>query len=153
MKTILSLIFLSSLTLFGCAAVSAGRETSITTYSGQHHLSADTLEPFTIPVIALPEKPEESYVDDIPFDTRVVCAEYFISLLPKPEEELPVNDFPFDTKTIADRYLHRILPEIAPEPESYVDDIPFNTAEIAGKYVKCNFSRASGTDAGSKNSL
>lgn len=49
------------------------------------------------------------------------------------EEESYIDDIPFDTKSIADNCLfeEKMNLEFSIEDEAYVDDIPFDTKEIA----------------------
>ena len=81
-----------------------------------------------------PFETEESYIDDIPFDTWEIAVE---SILEgdevKLQEEPYVNDIPFDTRTIANEYLLRKMVETTSERN--VNDIPFNTEKITNQYL------------------
>lgn len=77
---------------------------------------------------------EESYIDDIPFDTWEIAVE---SILDgdevKLQEEPYVNDIPFDTRAVANEYLIRKMVETT--GENNVNDIPFNTEKITNEYM------------------
>lgn len=82
---------------------------------------------------------EEEYIDDIPFNTEAIAANYFyaksISVEYDFEDEEYVNDIPFDTHVIAENYKNeKNLKNIFDfDEEIYVDDIPFNTEKIASE--------------------
>lgn len=84
---------------------------------------------------------EESYINDIPFDTFSVASkisfEQAIGVNFKIEEEAYVNDIPFDTEKIAEDVLFNIEKETLPQltAEEYIDDIPFNTSKIAAQHM------------------
>ncbi len=82
----------------------------------------------------LPSVEEESYINDIPFDTEAIALKSLFLNLAKPEEEPYINDIPFATEEVVATYNY-MLNNIKPEPEEYVDDIPFNTAEVAKNYI------------------
>ncbi len=77
---------------------------------------------------------EESYIDDIPFDTEKIydsvqdayVAQYF-----QLEDESFVDDIPFNTFSVVDK--HQIVnePEFNLEEEEFINDIPSVTMEIA----------------------
>ena len=75
---------------------------------------------------------EESYIDDIPFDTECVSKNCIyqkaILVTFNFSEEEYIDDIPFETETIA------VNQEFDFEDESYIDDIPFNTMKIAKNY-------------------
>ena len=75
---------------------------------------------------------EESYVDDIPFDTELIAHQ---ANLPDIflEEEAYVDDIPFNTAQVTAmvHYEEAISVKFNPEVEDYIDDMPFNTAVIA----------------------
>lgn len=77
---------------------------------------------------------EESYIEDIPFDTECVTTnckyKKAMSVVFEMEDEKYVNDIPFDTKNIAQNSSQNKLDF---EDEAYIDDIPFNTLSIATK--------------------
>lgn len=82
-------------------------------------------------MMSLPAAEDEGYVDDIPFDTKVIALESLYLNMVEPEEESYINDIPFETEKIAS--LSQLL-KIRPEVESYINDIPFNTSEIAKEF-------------------
>jgi hypothetical protein len=72
---------------------------------------------------------EETFINDIPFDTYEIAVE---SILDGDEMQLKdeayVNDIPFDTKAIADKYL--LGTKMNSIDESNVNDLPFNTEKV-----------------------
>ena len=80
---------------------------------------------------------EESYIDDIPFNTEMVVNEM---MTPEFEEEAYINDIPFNTASIAASYDYNtalsVLFEM--EEEAYIDDMHFNTAIVTGIYTYNN---------------
>lgn len=82
--------------------------------------------------------PEETSVNDIPFDTYEVFYKLMVNdtnnlYLPHLEEEAAVNDIPFDTERIAATQLGIRAESIRFDmlEETEVLDIPFNTRAIA----------------------
>ncbi len=76
-----------------------------------------------------PALEEESYVNDIRFNTRMIASEALLDgYETRLEEEANVNDIPFDTRKVACKYLFCKMMATLHEPE--VDDIPFNTETI-----------------------
>jgi hypothetical protein len=78
---------------------------------------------------------EESYIDDIPFNTEAIYSEVVIErniIDYELNEEAYINDIPFSTETIAENKLYElaIKEEFTFDEETYIDDIPFNTEEI-----------------------
>lgn len=79
---------------------------------------------------------EEAYINDIPFSTEEVAANYSyekaLSETFEFEEEAYIDDIPFDTYEIAKNYRYeKYLKNVFVfEEEKYIDDIPFDTAEI-----------------------
>jgi hypothetical protein len=72
---------------------------------------------------------EESYVDDIPFNTWKIAVDAIIEGDEvKLAEEAYVDDIPFDTRAIANKYLLRKIEKASREPN--VNDIPFNTEKV-----------------------
>jgi hypothetical protein len=75
----------------------------------------------------------EAYVDDIPFSTAEVEAEYLyqaaVSAYFVNEEEVSVEDIPFNTYKVAEKALYEeALGEVYDfEDEAYINDIPFDT--------------------------
>ena len=77
---------------------------------------------------------EESYIDDIPFDTWEIAVDAImdgdeVNL----EEESYVNDIPFNTHEIACRVLLRKMLETSGEIN--INDIPFSTEKIYCEYL------------------
>jgi len=82
-----------------------------------------------------PKLIEETYINDIPFDTEIVAESYSMNEMEKDfdfSEEFEIYDIPFNTACItADcRYEIAIAEEFEMEEETYINDIPFNTEEI-----------------------
>ncbi len=79
---------------------------------------------------------EETYVDDIPFDTGAVVAEanyqHAIQESFTMEDEKYIDDIPFDTRAIVcSAACEKAMSVHFPlEEESFIHDIPFNTALI-----------------------
>ncbi len=67
-----------------------------------------------------PKMEEETYIDDIPFDTKTIFYNNIIKL----EEEKSIDDIPFDTKTIFYNNIIKL------EEEKSIDDIPFDTKQV-----------------------
>lgn len=84
--------------------------------------------------VSLPLAEEESYVDDIPFDTKAVALKSLFFNLEKPDAEAYIDDIPFDTEKIAATYNYSAS-NLLPEEEEYIDDIPFNTADVVEDYI------------------
>lgn len=82
---------------------------------------------------------EETYIDDIPFDTECVTKNCMyrkaISVVFDLDEEMYVEDIPFNTKKIITKtkYLSSLNSEFEMEDENYIDDIPFDTFVLAEK--------------------
>jgi hypothetical protein len=72
---------------------------------------------------------EESYINDIPFDTYEIAVE---SILEGEElqlqDEAYIDDIPFDTKAIADKCLLNM--KMKTLDESNINDLPFNTEKV-----------------------
>ncbi len=82
---------------------------------------------------------EESYVNDIPFDTHQIFCEYLINetLNVKLPDEAVVDDIPFNTSEIAACAMGQYLDAILVLPaEEYVDDIPFDTCKVASHKLR-----------------
>ena len=79
---------------------------------------------------------EEAYINDIPFNTEEVVANYLyekaLSDTFEFEEEVYIDDIPFDTYEVAKKYRYeKYLKNVFVfEEEAYIDDIPFDTEEI-----------------------
>ena len=75
---------------------------------------------------------DETYIDDIPFDT-----EWVVNKLMQPEfnfeDEAYIDDIPFNTACVAAdcKYKKALLELFDLEDEDYIDDIPFDTRLIA----------------------
>ncbi len=87
---------------------------------------------------------EESYINDIPFDTEMVVNEM---MMPEYdfEEEAYIDDIPFDTECIAKNCIYQkaISVDYDMDDEAYVDDIPFDTPAIANEV---NYAAATGVE-------
>ena len=59
-----------------------------------------------IPPKVILELEEEAYIDDIPFNTKEVVEEYFLSQI-ELEEETYVDDIPFDTEKVLCEHLNK----------------------------------------------
>jgi hypothetical protein len=86
---------------------------------------------------------DESYVEDIPFNTLSIYESYrtstaFFSSGKELADESYINDIPFNTSEIA-RFStpggEKVLSS-RPADEVYVDDIPFDTKTIADNFLK-----------------
>ena len=75
---------------------------------------------------------EETYIDDIPFDTGLVVDTITLAKF-EMEEESYIDDIPFNTATVVANYQYKNAVEVVFEltEEGYIDDIPFATSEIA----------------------
>ena len=75
---------------------------------------------------------EETYINDIPFDT-----EWVVNEMTNPEfdfeDEAYIDDIPFNTACVAAdcKYKKAISVVFELEDENYIDDIPFDTFVIA----------------------
>lgn len=76
---------------------------------------------------------DEEYVNDIPFNTKMIAIESLFTHLEKPQLESYINDIPFNTEVSSSYYLYT-KNKILVEDEKYIDDIPFNTLDLATKY-------------------
>ncbi len=81
---------------------------------------------------------EESYINDIPFNTRAIFSRFIKCKVMnmKLQDELAVDDIPFNTSEISAKILNP-YPAIQTilDDEAYIDDIPFNTSAIAANAV------------------
>jgi hypothetical protein len=81
---------------------------------------------------------EESYINDIPFNTRAIFCRFIKCKVMnlKLQDEPTVDDIPFNTSEISAKILNQnpagktILKE-----EAYIDDIPFHTSVIASNAI------------------
>ncbi len=85
---------------------------------------------------------EEAYINDIPFNTECVTADYLYkkAIIENYdfEEEAYIADIPFDTECVTAncRYQKAINVIFNFEEEAYIDDIPFNTYAFLSN-MKC----------------
>lgn len=84
---------------------------------------------------------DESYIDDIPFDTGVVYNKIMNENV-EFEEEAYIDDIPFNTYSVSvnHRYVAALKLNFEFSEEEYIDDIPFNTKKLA----KANTSESTG---------
>lgn len=134
MKTIITSILPALLVLLTSNATIAGNENSYPYNYKTNTIVADTAGISVVPIDQIVRE-DETYVDDIPFNTREITAGYLASNNPVNEPESYVNDIPFRTDSIARSYLPARFTSISPESESYINDIPFDTEMVAGKYL------------------
>ncbi|MBI9036653.1 MAG: hypothetical protein JEY97_00850 [Bacteroidales bacterium] len=89
---------------------------------------------------------DETYIDDIPFNTENVLYDFGININPvfpndvfEIEPEKYINDIPFKTKEIFENYLERksYNSVFQLKEENYIDDIPFCTNEILNSIELC----------------
>lgn len=79
---------------------------------------------------------EESYIDDIPFDTEMI-----VYGLQTPEfdfeDEEYIDDIPFNTACVSANCIYNIANMVVfeMEEEEYIDDLPFSTVDIAENYT------------------
>jgi hypothetical protein len=85
---------------------------------------------------------EESYIDDIPFNTAEIFDAYFngdtnIIELPSPSDEAYIDDIPFNTEKVAAEVLSEkaMAETFTLHDEEYIDDIPFDTKIIAYRHL------------------
>ena len=75
---------------------------------------------------------EESYIDDIPFDTRTIVMQIMLKKLTDKPDESNVNDIPFDTKKVMyDQLAVRMTDEYRDEQNTA--DLPGNDFNICNK--------------------
>lgn len=78
---------------------------------------------------------EESYIDDIPFDTEMI-----VYGLQTPEfdfeEEEYIDDIPFNTACVTANCVYKKAIQVVFEmnDEEYIDDLPFSTVKVAENY-------------------
>ena len=90
---------------------------------------------FTLGTMASVATGEETYIDDIPFDTEAVYNRVVIErdLLDIDfDDEAYINDIPFNTEKIAVNELYELAlaEEFTFAEENYIDDMPFKTEEV-----------------------
>ena len=85
---------------------------------------------------------DESYINDIPFNTASIAADYTynkaITVLFEMEDVTYIDDMPFNTEVVVENYAYKnaVMVEFQMNDEEYIDDIPFNTLTIADNYHK-----------------
>lgn len=82
-----------------------------------------------------PLLPEETYINDLPFETEIVAENYSMNEITKGfdfSEENGIFDIPFNTAcaTANCRYETALAEEFELEEEAYINDIPFNTEKV-----------------------
>lgn len=82
---------------------------------------------------------EETYIDDIPFETEMVVHELNLSNFDFADEAY-INDIPFSTECVAANcnYKQAVSIEYEMEDETYINDIPFNTEKVTENYICSN---------------
>ena len=78
---------------------------------------------------------EESYIDDISFDTEAVYSSVVVErniIDFNFEEEAYIDDIPYAIEEIAEDTLYKLAlnQKFSFEEEAYIDDIPFNTEQV-----------------------
>lgn len=91
---------------------------------------------------SMPLAEEESYINDIPFDTKAIALKSMFFNLEKPDAEAYIDDIPYDTEKIAATYNYSASRVLLDE-EEYIDDIPFNTSDVVEDYILNGFGIAS----------
>lgn len=83
-----------------------------------------------------PQFEEESYIDDIPFDTEMVVHNLLLPELDF-EDEKYIDDIPFNTAKVVANYKYKtaLAETFVMGEEDYVDDLPFDTRSIANMVV------------------
>ena len=76
--------------------------------------------------------PEESYINDIPFNTELIAHQLTLPEFDFADEEY-VNDIPFDTECITAACMYKKATHVVFnfEEENNVNDVPFDTEKIA----------------------
>lgn len=84
----------------------------------------------------LPKFTEESYIDDIPFDTELIFEQLTMPEFDF-EDETYINDIPAEMLCVSPdcKYEKAISVTFEQDEEMYVDDMPFNTEKIASQYL------------------
>jgi hypothetical protein len=82
-----------------------------------------------------PPETEESYIDDIPFDTEKVVDEMIMPALDF-DDELYIDDIPFNTAKVIEVSNSNISQEIefVSVDEAYINDLPFSTELVVAEY-------------------
>lgn len=117
--------------------------TTILSSGGNVYRSSNRVDTLALnnKMILMPALEEESYVDDIPFDTRTVALNTLYAGLQKPEPEAYIDDIPFNTAKIAAAYTYA-QKIVTKEEEKNVNDIPFSTREVVNNYIMNSYGLA-----------
>jgi hypothetical protein len=86
-----------------------------------------TLSSIEINAKELMPLPEETYIEDIPFNTEAIFECFVVSELKKDccmLEEGYIDDIPFDTEKIAKQAAKMLLPAFNLEDEQVIPDLP-----------------------------
>ncbi len=134
MKTLITLIITALLAFFSGNASQAGNNYSFASNFPASSVVVDTLGLSAKPLVQI-SVVDETYIDDIPFNTKEIAAGFLVAVTPAIEPEPYINDIPFRTDFIANRFLPSRMAIINPETENYINDIPFNTEKVAAKYL------------------
>lgn len=135
MKTILYTFITILMIMMINSPVQAASKISIPVINSKALSKADTAGLLIKSDQVLPCPEKESYVNDIPFNTREISTPYFIARYPRPEEEAFISDIPFDTYSVALRFKPLKDCGIEQESEAYINDIPFSTRRIASEIL------------------
>ncbi len=78
---------------------------------------------------------EETYIDDIPFDTEMIVKGILTPEFDF-EEEAYIDDIPFNTACVTAKCFYKKAIAVAfdLDEEKYIDDLPFSTIEVAQQY-------------------
>ena len=89
---------------------------------------------------------DESYINDIPFNTASIAADYTynkaLTVLFEMEDETYIDDMPFNTEKVAENYAYNnaVSVEFQMNDEAYINDIPFDTFSINNnEIININF--------------
>jgi hypothetical protein len=82
-----------------------------------------------------PPNVDDTYIDDIPFDTEIVANNMLLGAYDF-EDEAYIDDLPFDTKAVTDDMANSMNDEdeFTFGKETYIDDIPFLTESVVNNY-------------------
>ena len=81
---------------------------------------------------------EETYINDIPFNTRTIFCRFIKCKVMnlKLQDEPAVDDIPFNTSEISSQILNPLpANKTILDDEAFIDDIPFDTSEIASNAI------------------
>ena len=84
----------------------------------------------------IPQFEDESYINDIPFDTEMIVHNLQLPDLNFEDEEY-ADDIPFNTERVVANYKFKsaVSHVFEMEEEDYVDDLPFDTRAIANRVI------------------